>query len=85
MKVDPPPISNENLIKLSLKTAIELIDSSVSFQSDSLNDAQKCLSLIENKFRTKEVWKLIDLISAVQALHNEFDYDVIPFSIKKII
>lgn len=84
MKLDPPPISNENLIKLSLKTATELIDASVSFESDALNDAQKCLSLIEDKLRTKEVWKLTDLISAIELLHNEFKYDVIPFQLRKL-
>ena len=72
------------MIKLSLKTANELIDAAVSHQSSELLEAQTCLSLIGDKDRTKKVWELIDLISAVKLLHEEFNFDVVPFELRKL-
>jgi len=49
-----------------------------------LAQAQACLSLIGDEYRSRKVWQLIDLISAVQLLHEELSFDVVPFELRKL-
>eukprot|EP01083_Nonionella_stella_P099414 279540_1 len=80
-KTNSELISHEDLIQLSLSTATELIDCS------SLSLAQRCLAFIPSKYEAcaSAVWRLRDLIFAVQLLCDAFEYeDVAPFQLRKI-